>query len=180
MTALHVVSKPLNKAQKNISRIVTYGIPIPDCTPIAFRNVFLCVDRGGSRAYTSWILCAKLFLIALFMRPTWDPPGADRTQVGPMWATWTLLSGLEVEAVAVILFDLYYPYWTSGAKISKVVGSDHNFTHVLQCFLWPWSDSYARPGVYEQTSYKTVGANATLMSNRCCFMVQTMHPHTGI
>ena len=25
--------------------------------------------------------------------PTWDPPGADRTQVGPMWATWTLLSG---------------------------------------------------------------------------------------
>ena len=28
-----------------------------------------------------------------FMGPTWDPPGADRTQVGPLWATWKLLSG---------------------------------------------------------------------------------------
>ena len=27
------------------------------------------------------------------MGPTWGPPGADRSQVGPMWATWTLLSG---------------------------------------------------------------------------------------
>ena len=27
------------------------------------------------------------------MGPTWDPSGADRTQVGPMLATWTLLSG---------------------------------------------------------------------------------------
>ena len=27
------------------------------------------------------------------MGPTWGPPGANRTQVGPMWTTWTLLSG---------------------------------------------------------------------------------------
>ena len=27
------------------------------------------------------------------MRPTWGPSGADRTQVGPMLAPWTLLSG---------------------------------------------------------------------------------------
>ena len=26
------------------------------------------------------------------MGPTWGLPGADRTQVGPMWATWALLS----------------------------------------------------------------------------------------
>ena len=32
-------------------------------------------------------------LIARFMRPTWGPSGADRTQVGPMLASWTLLSG---------------------------------------------------------------------------------------
>ena len=31
--------------------------------------------------------------IARFMGPTWGPPGADRTQVGPMLAPWTLLSG---------------------------------------------------------------------------------------
>ena len=27
------------------------------------------------------------------MGPTWGPPRADKTQVGPMWATWNLLSG---------------------------------------------------------------------------------------
>ena len=32
-------------------------------------------------------------LIARFMGPTWGPSGADRTQVGPMLASWTLLSG---------------------------------------------------------------------------------------
>ena len=33
-------------------------------------------------------------LIASFMGPTWCPSGADKTQVGPMLAPWTLLSGL--------------------------------------------------------------------------------------
>ena len=33
-------------------------------------------------------------LIARLMGPTWDPSGADRTQVGPMLAPWTLLSGI--------------------------------------------------------------------------------------
>ena len=32
-------------------------------------------------------------LIARFMGPTWGPSGADRTQVHPMLAPWTLLSG---------------------------------------------------------------------------------------
>ena len=31
-------------------------------------------------------------LIARFTGPTWGPPGADRTQVGPMSAPWSLLS----------------------------------------------------------------------------------------
>ena len=34
-----------------------------------------------------------IYLIARFMGPTWGPSGADRTQVGPMLAPWTLLSG---------------------------------------------------------------------------------------
>ena len=32
-------------------------------------------------------------LIVRFMGPTWGPSGADRTQVGPMLAPWTLPSG---------------------------------------------------------------------------------------
>ena len=33
-------------------------------------------------------------LIAKFLGPTWGPSGADRTQVGPMFAPGTVLSGL--------------------------------------------------------------------------------------
>ena len=32
-------------------------------------------------------------LIARFMGSTWGPSGPDRTQIGPMLAPWTLLSG---------------------------------------------------------------------------------------
>ena len=41
--------------------------------------------------------------IAKCMGPTWGPSGADRTQVGPMIAPWTLLSGPR-------------PYITSGRR----------------------------------------------------------------
>ena len=36
------------------------------------------------------------------MRPTWGPSGADRTQVGPILAPWTLLSGYMRSAMWVI------------------------------------------------------------------------------
>ena len=36
--------------------------------------------------------------IARFMGPTWGPSGADRTQIGPMLAPWTLLPGLFFSA----------------------------------------------------------------------------------
>ena len=39
-------------------------------------------------------LCFTYSLIAWFMGPTWGPSGSDRTQVGPMLAPRTLLSGL--------------------------------------------------------------------------------------
>ena len=35
----------------------------------------------------------ELTLIASFMGPIWDPSGANRAQMGPMLAPWTLLSG---------------------------------------------------------------------------------------
>ena len=37
-------------------------------------------------------------LIARFMGPTWGPSGDNRTQVGPMLAPWTFLSGLGCTA----------------------------------------------------------------------------------
>ena len=39
--------------------------------------------------------------IARFMGPTWGPSGADRTQVGPMLAPWTLLSGFVYQRIVL-------------------------------------------------------------------------------
>ena len=40
--------------------------------------------------------------IARFMGPTWEPPGTDSTQVGPMLVPWTLLSGYASLNYAII------------------------------------------------------------------------------
>ena len=60
-----------------------------------------CAVLLSTDFYLIWIFCVTSFasyletstLIARFMGPTWGPSGADRTQVGPMLAPWTLLSG---------------------------------------------------------------------------------------
>ena len=41
----------------------------------------------------NWLHNHSKTLIARFTGPTWGPPGADRTQLGPMLAPWNLLSG---------------------------------------------------------------------------------------
>ena len=52
-----------------------------------------CGSRGGEhRGYPPSSL-RSITLIAKFIGPTWGPSGADRTQVGPMLAPWTVLSG---------------------------------------------------------------------------------------
>ena len=50
----------------------------------------LARSRGSSRSIT---------LIARLMGLTWGPSGADRTQVGPMLAPWTLLSGYTCNGI---------------------------------------------------------------------------------
>ena len=63
-------------------------------------NVDTSVQCHLSRTHISQILISRYIwihytwpLIARFMGPTWGPSGADRTQMGPMLAPWTLLSG---------------------------------------------------------------------------------------
>ena len=43
--------------------------------------------------YLRLLITEILIQIARFVRPRWGPHGADRTQVGPMLAPWTLLPG---------------------------------------------------------------------------------------
>ena len=42
-----------------------------------------------------WAAATKVSLIARFMVSTWGPSGADRTQMSPMLAPWSLLSGMS-------------------------------------------------------------------------------------
>ena len=55
-------------------------------------------------------------LTARFMGSTWGPSGADRTQVGPMLALWTLLSG-NWEGLLGLL------WWTPSEVENTIVGS---------------------------------------------------------
>ena len=67
----------------------------------------LSTEGMNHQLFACWIvltLCAwengchfknMISLIARFMGSTWGPSGADRTQVGPMLAPWTLLSGSQ-------------------------------------------------------------------------------------
>ena len=47
-------------------------------------------------------------LNARSMGPIWGPSGADRTQVGPMLAPWTLLSG----SITITFRDYYLRVWS--------------------------------------------------------------------
>ena len=56
----------------------------------------------------------SLSLISKFMGPTWGPPGADRTRVGPMLAPWTLLSGMiqrDLDTLSWILFGSLHGFF---------------------------------------------------------------------
>ena len=66
-------------------------------------------------------------LKARFMGPTWDPSGADRTQVGPMLAPWTLLSGRCLfarhgwdSARIVVSRSQWWPLWYWRDPCSRV------------------------------------------------------------
>ena len=48
---------------------------------------------GSMTMPCAWIFNNKATLIARFMGPTWGPPGANRTLVGPILAPLSLLSG---------------------------------------------------------------------------------------
>ena len=50
-----------------------------------------------------------------FMGPTWGPPGADRTKVGPMWATWTFLTGMAL--IFQMIYDRSPRYYCIGFMI---------------------------------------------------------------
>ena len=95
---------------------------------------------------------ATITLIARFMGPTWGLPGADRTQVGPMWATWTLLSGLYA-SINLIIIGSGYALWLLIAKTMPQLWPVNNgplgahFGRILIkftiIFIWKMADIYS-------------------------------------
>ena len=83
--------------QENIQSITGYVAWRPLPQPLPWHSASSQVSATHLKIGTRiWKLLeiAETSLIARFMGSTRGPSGADRTQVGPMLAPWTLLSGL--------------------------------------------------------------------------------------
>ena len=70
-------------------------------TPIDYR-----VDSAWCKDVYQFLCASEGSLIARFMGPTWGPPGADRTQVGPMWVP------MKIAIWVVILMSALWNIWT--------------------------------------------------------------------
>ena len=66
-----------------------------------------------AKDYDSWPAHLLVYSqLTKFMRPTWGPPGSCRSQMGPMLAPWTLLSGLAlVDGTCWFRNNLGYLIW---------------------------------------------------------------------
>ena len=62
-----------------------------------------------------WSWCGSVIstLIACVMGPTWGPSGADRTQMGPILAPWTLLSDNLSTSIGIKIIPVPedQPWW---------------------------------------------------------------------
>ena len=121
-------------------------------------------------------------LIARFMGPTSDPSGADRTQMVPMLAQWTLLSGIipivitsisGTEAHASKLpitwsrphqsndghYDFLYSLLFTTIIYYQVLTQQPSWSKwesgSQSPVFWFVRNDFARHGVYYQTSYQT-------------------------
>ena len=89
--------------------LVAYVYARVCCEIIKLVESSLLVQLGSKMCF-----CVKLSNVSskFFMGPTWGPPGADRTQVDPMLATWTWLSVTFLKSwlFRLILFDIFKLY----------------------------------------------------------------------
>ena len=84
----------------------------------------------------SGTVMTKSALIASSMGLTWDPPGADRTHVGPMLAPWTMLSGW----IVYVNWTGPAPEWCHALQIPLKLNYEHMniislSTSKLRCFF---------------------------------------------
>ena len=101
---------------------------------------------------TNWSFATAL--LAKFMGPTWGSSGADRTQVGPMLALWTLLSG-SVNVTNRSCFYLFITWLTQRTSVEELWVRAFWITHLPatnknKYFEWP--NSYGFHIIYMHVS----------------------------
>ena len=91
--------------------MVAYGLAWKECQyvmtsvpQVSFVFILTVVDSYKSFLWKTGtsLSCTDNSPIARFMVPTWGPPGAGMTPVGPMLATWTMLSGIVLTQCAIL------------------------------------------------------------------------------
>ena len=87
-----IYHKTMIMRMQQIARLQHPGPGIILCTTLDTRNLQKSVK--SNLKHDSHIRTRIGSLIARSMGPRWGPSGADRTQVGPMFAPWTSLSGV--------------------------------------------------------------------------------------
>ena len=86
--------------------------------------------------YSDFIWASSM--ITTFMGPIWGPAGADRTQVGPMLAPWTLLSGIvsHITNNSTVLFNSLFRLTSNQTPKLHITGLCEGDQHGI-CGL-PW------------------------------------------
>ena len=93
-------------------------------------------------------------LITRFMGPTWGPSGADMTQVGPILAPWTLLSG---HPNATMSF-----YWIEALDLT--VSCEQ--TDVHNCREGSWREVFTSSHLFQQRDMNR-GNDSRLIQSSC-------------
>ena len=100
-----IITQLQSQGKRNITEYMWQVSKAPKCSFLSVNTYsfffFFCIEISTIfpsllQLSISHLLSIKpvTLPIASFMGPTCGPSGADRTQVGPMLAPWTLLSGL--------------------------------------------------------------------------------------
>ena len=73
----------------------TLILHVPSCRPFCKKKISIVSCLLAELFWRSKnIFQVLIYPDSRFMGPTWGLSGADRTQMGPMLASWTLLSGI--------------------------------------------------------------------------------------
>ena len=128
---------------------------LTDKKNVAFLSIAVTTKVGYTLVY-------MMTLIAKCMGPTWGPSGADRTQMGPILAPRTLLSGdiNKWKHYWLFAWGIQRHRWIPLIKASYVE---------LWCFLWsaPWINGWVNNREAGDLRRHRAHYNVMVMNRKC-------------